>query len=353
MKLSAKFIAIIMTVLMCILPLGISASASEGRKEALPTSAGIQALRDEFESDVAPEAGGYALDYAYYSPVGENDNTKYPLVIFLHGIGHADYVDSQLDDSDFPYWASSELQSRFDEGGAFILLPRAPEDELVYWSTSLIESLRAVIDDVIAKHGDNIDTTKIFIGGSSAGGEMTWNMAISFPEYFAGIFPIASTGTVTTNDVKKCADVAIWMISSKLDPVVNYKMVTLPLWNNVCKYNSNPEKCRLSSFSAVTEPAGNSASDNHHLAKVVTYDLHMLDGSTYPDVITETVNGEEIKLEGSEGLISWMNSISSEYDGTPGEESGNTTVTFITRFFNLFRNGFLKVVNIFQRLLGL
>ncbi len=348
-----KIIASIMAVLMCILPMSVSAAENSGRKEALPTSAGIQALRDEFDSDVAPEAGGYALDYAYYSPAGENDNTKYPLVIFLHGIGHADYVNAQLDDSDFPYWASEELQSRFDEGGAFILLPRSPEHNLVYWSTSLIEPLRAVIDDMIAKHGDNIDTTKIFIGGSSAGGEMTWNMAVAFPEYFAGIFPIASTGTVTAGDVQQCSDVAVWMISSKLDPVVNYTMITLPLWSNVCKYNSNPESCRLSSFSAVTEPAGNSASDNHHMAKVVTYDLHMLDESIYPDLETVNGKGEQVILESPEGLITWMNSVSSEYDGTPGEDSGNTTVTFFTRLINLFRNGFLKIVNIFQRLLGL
>ncbi|MBR6780797.1 MAG: hypothetical protein IKM24_07275, partial [Clostridia bacterium] len=41
------------------------------RKTALPTSAGIQALRNEFDSDVAPKSDGYALDYCYYSPVGE------------------------------------------------------------------------------------------------------------------------------------------------------------------------------------------------------------------------------------------------------------------------------------------
>ena len=143
------------------------------------------------------------------------------------------------------------------------------------------------------------------------------------------------------------------MICSKLDPVVNYSMVTTPLWKNVCKSNSNPEKCRLSSFSAVTEPAGNSASDNHHLAKVVTYDLHMLDGSTYPDVVTENGLGKEVKLEGSEGLISWMNSVSSDFDGTPGEESGNISVNFFTHILAFFRNLGLKVVNIFQRLLGL
>ncbi|MBQ2846802.1 MAG: hypothetical protein IJE74_00905 [Clostridia bacterium] len=347
-----KTIAVLLAVCMCVLSLPIGAFAA-GRKTALPTSAGIQALRDEFDSFVAPEEGGYALDYCCYSPAGKNDSVKYPLVIFLHGIGHGDYVNSQLDDSDMPYWASSELQRRFTSGGAFILLPRAPEDKLVYWSTSLLESLRAVIDDVIDRYGKNIDLTRIYIGGSSAGAEMTWDMIAAYPEYFAGAFPIAATGNTTAGEVKACSDVAIWMISSKKDPIINYSLVTLPLWNNVLKYNSQPEKCRLSSFSNVTEPAGSAASDNHHMAKVVTYDLHMLDGSIYPDVETIDGSGNTLTLKSPNGLIYWMNSVSSSYNGESAEGTGNTVVTFISHILNLVRNGFLKVVNIFQRLLGL
>ena len=351
MKTTKKILAVLLAICLFVLSLAASVSAAPGRKAALPVSAGIQALRDEFEHDVAPKAGGYTLDYAYYSPVGTVDSQKYPLVIFLHGIGHADYPGYQLDDSDFPYWASSELQSRFDEKGAFILLPRAPEDKLVYWGKPLIESLRAVIDDMIAKHGDHIDATKIFIGGSSAGGEMTWLMISSFPEYFAGAFPIASTGTVSEAQTLLCSDVAIWMISSKKDPVVNYNLVTLPLWKNVVKNNNNLANCRLSSFDTVTEPAGNTASDNHHMAKTVTFDFHMLDGSTYPNVKTVDGHNNEVSLVSPNGIISWMNGIESDYNGEPAEGTGHTSVTIFDTLFGILRNYALKVVNIFQRLL--
>lgn len=352
MNFMKKFLAVFIAVCLFALPLAASSSAA-GRKPALRTSAGIEALRDEFDHDVAPEAGGHALDYAYYSPAGHNDDTKYPLVIFLHGIGHADYEGAQLDDSDFPYWASSELQSRFDEGGAFILLPRAPEQKLIYWGESLIESLRAVIDDMIEKHGDNIDTTKIFIGGSSAGGEMAWNMIIAFPEYFAGAFPIAATGAVTESQTLYCSDVAIWMFASKKDPIVNYATITTPLWNNVIKHNAQPQKCRLSTFTDVVEPAGASASDNHHMAKVVTYDMHMLDGSTYPNVTTIDGNGLKVNLISPEGMISWMNSLESEFDGNEADGTGNVDVNIFDSIFGVFRNLILKLVNIVQRILGL
>lgn len=353
MKTMKKALAIFISLSICLLVLVAPSSAAGSRKPALLTSAGIEALRDEFDHDVAPEAGGHALDYAYYSPVGHNDDTKYPLVIFLHGIGHADYAGAQLDDSDFPYWASAELQSRFDEGGAFILLPRAPEHKLIYWGETLIEPLRAVIDDMLEKHGDNIDPTKIFIGGSSAGGEMTWNMIIAFPEYFAGAFPIAGTGTVTESDTLYCSDVAIWMIASKKDPIINYSTITMPLWNNVLKHNSQPQNCRLSSFENVVEPAGGSASDNHHMAKVVTYDLHMLDGSTYPNVTTIDGNGLKVNLISPNGMISWMNGLSSDFDGITSEGTGNIDVSIFDSIFGIFRNFILKIVNIIQKILGL
>lgn len=352
MKNAKKFISVLISAILVFCSLAVFAGAA-GSKTALSKSAGIEALRNEFVGDKAPEADGYALDYEYYSPVGKSDDTKYPLVIFLHGIGHGDYAGSQVDDSDFPYWASKELQSRFTEGGAFILLPRAPEHKLVYWSKSLVPALRAVIDDMIEKHGDNIDTTKIFIGGSSAGAEMTWDMIIAFPEYFAGAFPIAATGTVSASDTKKCADVAIWMIASSKDPVISYPATTVPLWNNVCKNNNNPENCRLTTIGSVKEPAGSGASDNHHMAKVVTFDLHMLDGSKYYDSETKDGNGNTLNLAAPNGMIYWMNGVSSDYGGTSGEGSGNINVSGITNIFDAIRNFFLKIVNIFQRLFGL
>lgn len=288
MKALKRVISVLTAICMCLFVLNINTYAASNRKTALPVSAGIEALRNEFES-----------------------------------------------------------------GGAFILLPRSPEDKLVYWNSSLIDSLRALIDDFIDTHEKNIDTSKIFISGSSAGGEMAWDMVIAFPDYFAGAFPIAATGTVSAEEVKSCSDTAIWMISSTKDPIVNYKLITTPLWKNVCKYNNHPENCRMSSLTNVVEPSGSSASDNHHLAKVITYDFHMLDGSTYPNVTTVDGNGNTVSLDSPNGIIHWMNSVSSSYDGTAGSGSGETKITVFDDFFNSIRNYVLKVVNIFQRLLGL
>lgn len=323
-------------------------------KETLSVSAGAKALRGEFDSGVGPKTKGYALDYKYFSPVGENDDTKYPIVIFLHGIGHGDYVGSQLDDSDMAYWASTEFQARFDDaGGAFILMPRSPEEKLIYWGEGLIEPLRALIDDFIAQHKDNVDTTRIAITGSSAGGGMVWFMLEAYPQYFSAAFPIASTKTPVRSEVKDAHETAIWLIASKKDPIVNYAFSTLKIWDDIVETNDHPENCRLSSFSTVYNPDGKKSSDNHHLANVITYDLHTHDEGIYPDVETVDGLGNVVDLTSPNGLISWISSIHSDYDGTPASGTGEFFMTIFSHIIHFLRNGMLFGVHIIQEILGL
>lgn len=349
-----KFILIILSVVLAFSALPMSVNAEYVPKEALSVSDGIEALRGQFEAGKAPKDGLYSLDYRYYSPVGTEDTNKYPLVIFLHGIGHGDHEGSQLNDSDMPYWSSKEFQARFDNaGGAFILLPRAPEEYNLYWSEDFIKPLRALIDDFIAQHKDNIDTTRIAITGSSAGGGMVWFLLEAFPYYFASAFPIASTETPTSTVVKRAADTSIWIIASEKDPIVNYQTNTLHIWNMIKKYNNNVSNCRLSTFGTVYNPDGTKSSDNHHLAGVITYDLHMHGELNYPDLETIDGNGNIVDITSPNGLIKWISNTYSDYDGTPSEGTGEMYYNVFERVIAALRNGVFHVVHIIQVILGL
>lgn len=351
MNIIKKVISVVMAICLCISPLILSTGATDNTKQALPLSTGLEALRGQFEIGIADECDGYALDYAYYSPVGENDSEKYPIVIYLHGIGHGAYVGSQLDDSTMVTWASAELQERWtDTGGAYILLPRCPEDQLQYWNTSFINPLRTLIDCFIEEHGDNVDTTRIFVGGSSAGGEMTWDMAIAYPEYFAGIYPLAATGTRSAEDIKKCKDVSVWVFASKLDPIISYTTNVLPQWNKICKYNSNPGNCRLSTFGEVLNPDGTKGDSNHRLYTTIMYDLFTDDGSVYPNVTTKNGNDETITISDSKGIISWMCETHSSFEGN--QTSADASVNFFESLLIPMRNIILKIANLIQKLLG-
>ena len=249
-----------------------------------------------------------------------------------------------------PYWSSSELQSRFSEGGAYILLPRAPEEKIDFWGESLIEPLRVLIDDFIKNH-KNVDTTRIAITGSSQGGAMVWKMLEAYPEYFATAFPLASTQTPTTSILKTSSATAIWLIASKKDPIINYALATLPTWNNICKYNDHPENCRLSSLGTVYNPDGSKSSDNHHLAKVITFDMHTLNGGLYPEMTTVNGAGKTVDLTSPKGLIKWISAIHSDFDGN--RESDSVRVNPFIKVIEAFRNIGLEIVHIVQVILGL
>lgn len=352
MKLMKKMLSVFMALCIFIIPMVLNANAADKTKKALPLSAGLDALRGQFESDVADECDGYALDYTFYSPAGENDNEKYPVVIYLHGIGHGSYIGSQLDDSTMATWASQEMQSRWkDTGGAYILLPRCPEDKLQYWSKSFVDPLRTLIDCFIEEHGENVDTSRIFVGGSSAGGEMTWDLAIAYPDYFAGIYPLAATGVRSVSDIEATKNISVWLFASKLDPIINYATITLPLWSMICEYNSNPANCRLATFSEVVNPDGSKGDSNHRLYTTIMYDLHMDDGSAYKNL--EVINGvdDTVRLEGDEGLISWMSNTHSSFDGDADDDAGS--IDFLSILIIPIRNLILKIANIIQRILGL
>ena len=342
-----KFICLIIAavLLFCsVLP------AAAAPKTALPLSAGIGALRGQFSSGTAPKTGGYTLDYRYYSPAGNGDTNKYPLVIFLHGIGHGEREGSQLADSDMAYWTSAELQARFTSGGAYILLPRSPENLNIFWGDTLVEPLRALIDDFIKKN-PNVDTTRIAISGSSQGGAMVWKMLDAYPQYFSAAFPIASTEMPLPTTVSKASGTAFWLIASTKDPVVNYTLSTLPVWNMICNNNDNPGNCRLTSFGTVYNPDGSRSSDNHHLAGVITFDLHTINDGNFSGVTTVNGYGQTVDISAPNGLIRWISSVRSNFKG-PGE-SKPSGLNPLAVFIDTVRNFFLEIVHIVQVILGL
>ena len=130
MKNIKKAIAFILAVmLIAVYPAGAGALSLEG---------GIEPIKEQFVFGEGPVAGEYSVDYRYFSPVGKNDTEKYPLVIWLHGMGDGAEEGAQVRKSNIAYWASDEFQSRFEPaGGAFIFAARSKEEDNIFWSHEL------------------------------------------------------------------------------------------------------------------------------------------------------------------------------------------------------------------------
>lgn len=314
-----KIVSLFMALLLCAL---CAASVN-----AVSMDKGIEELQYAFVSGVGPEIGGFTIDYRYYSPVKTADNGKYPLVIWLHGMGDGATEGRPVIKSNIAYWSSDEFQSRFgNAGGAFIFAPRSLEEDNIYWSNELIEPLKAAIDSFISKHKDNIDLSRIYIGGYSMGGKMTLKMAIAFPEMFAAAFPICPAWSPTTDLLEKIADMPVWITSSTRDPLVNYYFAVTPTWENLISVSTVAEKCRFSTLTRVCYEDGKNTSSNHHAWFAINHDMFSSENGDYPNMTTVNGKGEEVKLTYPNGMISWLSQHTSDYDGTPTTGTGNIDI---------------------------
>ena len=313
---------------------------------AVSMDEGKEALQQQFIYGVGPETEDYAIDYRYYSPAGEGDTQKYPLVIWLHGMGDGAEEGYQAVKSDIANWTSDEYQSRFkDSGGAFIFAPRSLEEQGLFWTDSLIYPLRAAIDDFIAKNKDNIDVSRIYIGGYSMGGKMTLKMAVAYPEMFAAIFPICPAWAPGAEQAELIADIPVWLTSGKLDPLVNYYASVLPTWNTITEKSNVAADCRFSTLKRTAYSNGWPTTSSHHAWYAVNADMFSDKNGDYPAMTTVDGLGNAVTLEYPDGMISWLSSFTSDYDGAAATDSGNEaaqggalTASFIDVIINWIKN---------------
>ena len=312
-----KFSKILSAFLAAVMLLSVSVSAAN-------LSDSKDALVEKFVAAEGPVVGKYSVDYRYFSPVKENDTAKYPLVVWLHGMGEGSEEGAQVKKNNIAYWASEKMQARFDPaGGAFILAARSREENGLYWDNALVAPLKAAIDDFIAKNKDSIDLTRIYVGGFSMGGKMTYKMAVAYPEMFAAAFPICPAWALSDEAVEKIADMPIWVTSSTKDPLVNYYMNVTPTWEKICRISNVAEECRFSTLTTVCYEDGAKTSSSHHAWFAVNHDMFSVDNGAYPYMSTVNGKGETVELKYPDGMISWLTAHTSDYNGEASEGMGN------------------------------
>ena len=282
---------------------------------------------EDFKFGMGPETNGYTLDYRYFSPVKENDSTKYPLVIWLHGMGNGGSDGAQLSSNDIEKWASDDFQSRFkDSGGAYILAPRSLEEDGLYWDDVLVYPLRATVDDFIEKHKENIDLQRIYVGGYSMGGKMTLKLAVSYPEMFAAIFPVCPAWIPGADATAYIKGIPVWVTSGARDPLVNYYAYLLPTWDNIISQSNVAQSCRLSTLMVTLYPNGFPIYSSHQSWYSVNNDMFSDKNTDYPLMKTCNGLGENVELTYPEGMISWLSGFRSNFDGEKATDDGNSEV---------------------------
>ncbi len=331
-----KLTAVFICLLFLLSSLSVAGSAVSEKQ-------GMDALRAQFQH------GDSTLDYVYYSPVGKNDDTKYPLVVWLHGNSSGDYPGHQLDNCNIALWSSEEYQSRFDgTKGAYLLLPRYPTSGLlsIAWEGTT-NNLKKTIDAFVKEHIDNIDTGKIYIGGYSMGGKMVLRMAMTYPSYFAAAFPLSPVYAPTNADLNNLIDVPIWFFWCKNDDYASLNPITVTAnWQYLMSISNCKDRCRISIFDTIYNSdysikTADGDNDIHNTWDAACHDLFMNDNKAQKGMMIKDGRGKSVTLAYPQGLIYWLSCQSRESEE---KEERRTLLDILYGLIEIFKEAFIDII---------
>jgi predicted peptidase len=124
------------------------------------------------------------INFLFYLPesYGKNPKKKWPLILFLHGMGERG--------NDLELLKKHPLPKTLDQQKDFpciVVSPQLPLDRLLW--DDFIDPLKDLLDQIKSKY--SVDSRRVYLTGLSMGGAGTWNFALRYPRYFAAIVPIA------------------------------------------------------------------------------------------------------------------------------------------------------------------
>jgi predicted esterase len=137
------------------------------------------------------------LKYIENLPPGYNDDLtkKWPLVVFLHGIGETG--------DDVNIVKRTGLPEMGVQGKTFPFVMVSPQAPVVWW---LPIQLNDFVDEMLARY--RIDPDRIYFTGLSMGGMGTFNYALEYGDRLAAIAPMAIGGEDL--DIEPLKSIPIW-----------------------------------------------------------------------------------------------------------------------------------------------
>jgi predicted peptidase len=181
------------------------------------------------------KAGGINPQYLLYTSSTYNTHTssKWPVIIFLHGIGERGNNINTIRNVGLPRKIGNQTDFMF-----LVVAPQCKPDN--WWD---IPSLNTLYDELISKY--NVDPQRIYLTGLSMGGYGVWDWAMLYPQRFAAVAPICG-GADYIDKVANMKDVPVWTFHNADDPTVgveNTREIVAKLraaGNTRVKYTENP-----------------------------------------------------------------------------------------------------------------
>ena len=145
---------------------------------------------------------------------GVNDGKKYPVFIFLHGLGEK----GTIYDNEYQLYHGGKLfmdsvdQGKFD---GFLLFPQSQYE---YMGAAQFDAIKDIVEKYLAVQV-KADLNRVFVNGLSAGGVGTWDFTLRHPQLFAAALPMSAANYTyqSSTNVNKLKYVNIWHFQGGLD----------------------------------------------------------------------------------------------------------------------------------------
>lgn len=147
------------------------------------------------------------------------DGQKWPLMLFLHGLGECSNDDLNLVKIHGP----AKIVDGRPDFPFVVVSPQCPppnramKDVPAAWKP---EELIQLVDHAIGTL--NVDPERVYVTGLSMGGYGTWRLAATYPDRFAAAVPICGGGDPATM-AKPLSKVPIWAFHGEKDTAVPVK----------------------------------------------------------------------------------------------------------------------------------
>ncbi|HKP31582.1 MAG TPA: hypothetical protein VJT83_02610, partial [Chitinophagaceae bacterium] len=177
-------------------------------------------------------ANGTFIGFLQYTPTdySSNPNTKYPLIIFLHGIGERGNGTTELGRvaaNAIPRYINAGSPMRFYHNGewkTFLVISPQLANGMGYWPPFYVEEMIKY-----AKQNLQIDTNRIYLTGLSLGGGGVWQYAtesVANSKQLAAIAPVCGTCNWSNMCNIAQANLPVWAFHASDDTQVGYGCTT-------------------------------------------------------------------------------------------------------------------------------
>ncbi len=157
------------------------------------------------------DSKGTKLRYAILKPAKIKPETKYPLVVSLHGSGGRGSEKWQGNCAANRALGKPENRQKYP---CYIIAPTVGRNQR--WDGAPLAALIELIKSSLKEHA--IDPARIYVTGQSMGGAGTYSAILAEPNLFAAAVPVCGRGQ--PDQAKKIVHLPIWIFHGELDRVV-------------------------------------------------------------------------------------------------------------------------------------